>query len=173
MFTLFVFCIFLVLLSAPLCSQNIIKQIVNIAGENLTDHSFLSRYHYTKSKNNLKERYRIRYWIPMFIGTPCTNTFYSFKPTTLSFVLVISVCMWCIGNICLYVMDVFLKLKRCFTLETRLMILENLQLINISKINGLNSTVFWFSLYTYKYTFYLQTSRYNFINSHDLNLSAL
>ena len=35
-------------------------QIVNIADENLTDYSFLSRYHYTKSKNDLKRRYRIR-----------------------------------------------------------------------------------------------------------------
>ena len=31
-----------------------------------------SRYHYSKSKNYLKRRYRIRHWIPMFIGTPCT-----------------------------------------------------------------------------------------------------
>ena len=29
--------------------------------------------HYTKSKNYLKRRYWIRYWIPMFIGTPCTD----------------------------------------------------------------------------------------------------
>ena len=36
-----------------------------------TDYSFLSRYHYTKSKNYLKRRYRIRPWIAMFIGTPC------------------------------------------------------------------------------------------------------
>ena len=28
---------------------------------------FLSRHHYTKSKNYLKRRYRV----PMFIGTPC------------------------------------------------------------------------------------------------------
>ncbi len=42
--------------------------------ETLTDYSFLSRYHYTKSKNYLKRRYRIRHWIPMFIGTPCTIT---------------------------------------------------------------------------------------------------
>ena len=35
-------------------------------------YSFLSRYHYTKSKNYLKRRYRIRHWIPMLIGTPCT-----------------------------------------------------------------------------------------------------
>ena len=28
-------------------------------------------YIYTKSKNYLKRLYRIRHWIPMFIGTPC------------------------------------------------------------------------------------------------------
>ena len=50
-FTLFVYCNFLVLLSATGCSQNINKQNVNIADETLTDYSFLSRYHYTKSKN--------------------------------------------------------------------------------------------------------------------------
>ena len=55
----------------PLCSQNINKQIVNIADKNLTDYRFLSRYHYTKSKNYLKRQYRIRHWIPMFTGTPC------------------------------------------------------------------------------------------------------
>ena len=43
------------------CSQNINKQIVNIADENLTDYSFLSRFPYTKSKNYLKRRYRIRH----------------------------------------------------------------------------------------------------------------
>ena len=42
-------------------SQNINKQIVNIADENLTNYSFLCRYHYTKSKNYLKRRYRIRH----------------------------------------------------------------------------------------------------------------
>ena len=68
-FTLFVFCNFLVLLSTTVCSQNINKQNVNIADK--TDYSFLSRYHYTKSKNYLKRRYWIRHWIPMFIGTPC------------------------------------------------------------------------------------------------------
>ena len=31
------------------------------ADETLTDYSFLSRYHYTKSKNYLKRRYRIRH----------------------------------------------------------------------------------------------------------------
>ena len=69
-FTLFLYCNFLVLLSTTVCSQNINKQIVNIADENLTDYSFLSRYH-SKSKNYLKRRYRIRHWITMFIGTPC------------------------------------------------------------------------------------------------------
>ena len=39
---------------------------------NSSDYSFLSRYHYTKSKNYLKRRYWIRHWIPMFIGTPCS-----------------------------------------------------------------------------------------------------
>ena len=35
---------------------------MNIADETLTDYSFLSRYHhYTKSKNYLKRRYRIRH----------------------------------------------------------------------------------------------------------------
>ena len=61
-FTLFVYnCNFLVLLSATVCSQNINKQIVNIAEENLTDFSFLSRYHYTKSRNYLKRRYLNRH----------------------------------------------------------------------------------------------------------------
>ena len=49
------------------------KQIVKIADETLTDNSFLSRYHYTKSKNYVKRRYRILHWIPIFIGTPCTE----------------------------------------------------------------------------------------------------
>ena len=47
-FTPFVYCNFLVLLSTTVCSQNINKQIVHIADENLTDYSFLRRYHYTK-----------------------------------------------------------------------------------------------------------------------------
>jgi len=71
-FILFVYCNFLVLLSTTVCSQNINKQNVNIADETPTDYSFLNRYHYTKPKNYLKRRYRIRHWIPMFIGTPCT-----------------------------------------------------------------------------------------------------
>ena len=80
-FTLFVYCNFLVLLSTTICSQNINKKIVNIADENLTDYSFLSRYHYTKSKNYFKRRYRIRHWIPMFIGTPCIIRISSSKTT--------------------------------------------------------------------------------------------
>ena len=39
--------------------------------ETLTDYSFLSRNHTTKSKNYFKKQYRICHWIPMFIGTPC------------------------------------------------------------------------------------------------------
>ena len=66
-----VYCNFLLLLSTTVCSQNINKQNVNIADKTLTDYSFLSRYHYTKSKNYLKRRYRICHWIPMLIGTPC------------------------------------------------------------------------------------------------------
>ena len=70
-FTLFVYCNFLVLLRTTVCSKNINKQTVNIADKNLTNNCFLSRHHYTKSKNYLKRRYRITHWIPMFIGTPC------------------------------------------------------------------------------------------------------
>jgi len=69
--TLFVYSNFLVLLSTTVWSQNINKQNVSIEDETLTDYSFLSRYHYTKSKNYLKRLYQIRHWIPMFIGTPC------------------------------------------------------------------------------------------------------
>ena len=47
-FTLFVNCNFLVLLSTTVCSQNINKQIVNIADEIFTDYSFLIRYHKIK-----------------------------------------------------------------------------------------------------------------------------
>ena len=44
------------------CMQSKHKQKnVNIADETLTDYSFLSMYHCTKSKNYLKRRYRIRY----------------------------------------------------------------------------------------------------------------
>ena len=60
-FTVFVYCNFLILLSTTVCSQNINKQNVNIEDETLTDYSFLSRYHFTKSKNYIKRRYRIRH----------------------------------------------------------------------------------------------------------------
>ena len=80
-FTMLVYCKFLVLLSTTVCSQNINKQNVNIVDETLTAYSFLSRYHHTKSKNYLKRRYRIRHWIPMFIGTPC-------RKMTLSFIMI-------------------------------------------------------------------------------------
>ena len=56
---------------STVCSQNRNKPNLNLADETHTDYSFLSRYHFTKSKNYLKRRYRIRHWIPMFIGTPC------------------------------------------------------------------------------------------------------
>ena len=48
-----VFSNFHVLLSTTVCSININKQNVNIADETLTDYSFLSMYHCTKSKNYL------------------------------------------------------------------------------------------------------------------------
>ena len=58
--------------STTVCSQNINKQIVNISDENLTDYSFLSRYHFNKSKNFLRRQYRIRHSeFPCFFGTPC------------------------------------------------------------------------------------------------------
>ena len=77
---LYIYCNFLVLLSTTVYSQNLNKQIVNIADENLTDYNFLSWYHYTKPKNYLKRRYRIRHWIPMFIGTPCIIHNFSCPP---------------------------------------------------------------------------------------------
>ena len=44
-----------------ICGQKINKQNVNIADKTLTDYSYLSRYHNSKSKNHLKRRYRIRH----------------------------------------------------------------------------------------------------------------
>ena len=79
-YSAFVYCNFLVLLSTTVCSQNINKQNVNIADETLTDYIFLSSYHYTKSKNYLKRQYRIRHWIPMFIGTPCMGCKFALIP---------------------------------------------------------------------------------------------
>ena len=64
---LMIYCNFLDLLSTTKCILNINKQNVNIADETLTDYSFLSKYHYTKSKNYFKTRYQIRHWISMFI----------------------------------------------------------------------------------------------------------
>ena len=59
-----------VLLSTPLCSQNIKKQNVNIADETLTDYSFLSRYHYTKSNNYLKDDIEFVTEFPCLLGHP-------------------------------------------------------------------------------------------------------
>ena len=65
------------------CSQSINKQNVNIADETLKDISFLSRYHYTKSKKYLKRRYRIRHWIPMlYWDTLYDSSFSRNQPTT-------------------------------------------------------------------------------------------
>ena len=50
-----VHCNFLILLSTTVCSQNINKQIVNIAEENLTDIAFSVGI--ILSKNYLKRRY--------------------------------------------------------------------------------------------------------------------
>ena len=46
-YSVFLCCSFLVLLSTIVFIQNINKQNENIAHETLTDYSFLSRYHYT------------------------------------------------------------------------------------------------------------------------------
>ena len=43
-FTLLVYCNYLALLSTTISNQNINKQIVNIADENLAEYSFLSKY---------------------------------------------------------------------------------------------------------------------------------
>ena len=71
------FCCFTMFNPYSVHSQIINKQIVNIADENLTDYSFLSRYHYIKSKNYLKRRYRNRLSVPMFIGTPLKGKGYN------------------------------------------------------------------------------------------------
>ena len=72
-FTLFVYCNFLVLLSKTVYSQNINKQNVNIADETLTGDSFLSRYHYTKSKNYLKDNIEFVTEFPCLLGHPVPN----------------------------------------------------------------------------------------------------
>ena len=61
---------FSVLLSTPVCSHNINKQNVNIADETIPDCSFLSRYHYTKSKNYLKDYIEFVTEIPCLLGHP-------------------------------------------------------------------------------------------------------
>ena len=60
------------LLSTTVCSQDINNQIVNIADENLTDYSFLSRYHYTKLKKYLKDDIEFVIEFPCVLG-PCTK----------------------------------------------------------------------------------------------------
>ena len=91
-----------VLLSTTVCRQNINKQIVNIADENHTDYSFLSRYHYNKSKNYLKRRYRIRHWIPMFIGTPCISLIiYVIDPVSIN-LLILCISMIILPNPYIY-----------------------------------------------------------------------
>jgi len=42
----------------------------NIAEETLTDYSFLSRYHYTKSKNYLKDDIEFVTEFPCLLGHP-------------------------------------------------------------------------------------------------------
>jgi len=59
------------------CSQNRNKQLVNIAGETLTDYGFLSRYHYTKSKNYLKRRFVTEF--PCLLGYPVHKWKYPIK----------------------------------------------------------------------------------------------
>ena len=45
-------------------------QNVNIADETLTDYSFLSRYHYSKSKNYLKDDIEFVTEFPWILGHP-------------------------------------------------------------------------------------------------------
>ena len=52
------------------CSQNINKQNVNRADKTLTDYSFLSRYHYIKSKNYLKDDIEFVTEFPCLLGYP-------------------------------------------------------------------------------------------------------
>ena len=55
-------------------SQNINKQNVNIADETLTYYSFLSRYHFTKSKNYLKDDIEFVTQFPCLLGHPVHHT---------------------------------------------------------------------------------------------------
>ena len=80
-FTLFVYCNFLVLSSTTVCSQNINKQNVNIADETFTDYSFLSRYHYTKSKDDIEFVTEF----PCLLGHPVDRCLIGFSLCRLSF----------------------------------------------------------------------------------------
>ena len=71
-FTLFVHCNFLVLQSTTVSSQNINKHNVNIADETLTDYSFLSRYHFIKSKNYLNDIEFVTEF-PCLLGHPVSD----------------------------------------------------------------------------------------------------
>ena len=46
------------------------QQNVNIADETLTDYNFLSRYHYTKTKNYLKDDIEFVTEFPCLLGHP-------------------------------------------------------------------------------------------------------
>ena len=52
------------------CMQSKHKQTVNIAYETLTDYSFLSRHHYIKSKNYLKDDIEFVTEFPCLLGYP-------------------------------------------------------------------------------------------------------
>ena len=54
----------------PMQTKKINKQNVNIADETFTDYSFLSRYHYTISKNYLKRRIEFVTEFPCLLGHP-------------------------------------------------------------------------------------------------------
>ena len=56
-----------------LCGQNINKQIANIADENLTEYSFLSRYHYIKSKNYWKDDIEFVTELPCLLRHPVSE----------------------------------------------------------------------------------------------------
>ena len=62
---------FLALLYTTVCNQNINKQILDSADENLLEHSFLSRFHFAKSKIIWKEHIEIVISIPVFIVPHC------------------------------------------------------------------------------------------------------
>ena len=70
-FTLFVYCNFLDLLSTTVCNQNINKQIVNIADENLMDYSLLSRY--LNQKIILKDDIEFVTEFPCLLGHPVSK----------------------------------------------------------------------------------------------------